>query len=180
MGFGLILVVFLLCDPSASWSKSVLVRLFRRSHKKVLTMQFDTTGLESYITDKEIESQEGIWLKFPNDRKIHVLRAGGGNSKYARYFNSAIKPYRRQMDRGLLDPEKSNEILVDVYVETVILGWSGIKDVNGNEIPYGKGVAREFFTAYPELFNDVVSFAGDAALFQNEQAKETADELGES
>jgi hypothetical protein len=143
-------------------------------------MKFDLNGLETYQTDKELESQIGIWLKFPGDRKIHVLRAGGSNTKFIRIFNNKIKPHERQMKRGTLDPDLSNDIIIDAYLEAVVLGWSGFKDEEGNEIPYSKEAARELFKALPELFNDVVNYASDLALFQEEEAKEIGDHMGNS
>jgi len=143
-------------------------------------MAISMKGLETYKTDKDLESSEGVWLKFPEGRRLHVLRAGGSNKAFARKFSQAIKPYRRQMDRGTMDPEKSDELMIDVYLDTVILGWEGFVDDNGNPVPYSKKVAREFLLALPEFFNDVVNFASDAATFQIEDAEETAEELGES
>lgn len=141
---------------------------------------FDLTGLETYRTDTDRESKEGVWLVFPGNHKIKVLRAGGSNEKFVRLFSNAIKPFRRQMDRGTLDPAKSNEIMIGVYVDSVILDWEGFKDTTGAPIPYSKQAARELLQALPELFNDIVNFASDAATFQQADAEEVAKELGES
>lgn len=140
---------------------------------------FDFSGLETYETDGQRESAEGIWLKFPGGRRIRILRAGGANKNFARTFSRVIKPYRRAMERGTLDPEKSDELMIQVYLESVVLDWEGFTDANGNDIPYSRTAARELFTALPELFNEVVTFASDAAMFQEQQADEAADVVGE-
>jgi len=143
-------------------------------------MQFDTTGLENYITDESLENSKGVWLKFPGDRSFHVLRAGGSNHAFGRRFQALIKPYRKQMDRGTLDPDTSDEILRRVYAETVVKGWEGIKDPMGTEIPYNVSTAMEFFKAFPELFGEIVDLASSYATFQNAQAEEAQEVLGEA
>lgn len=143
-------------------------------------MQFDTTGLETYLTDPSVEREDGVWLRFPGDRKIHVLRAGGSNRKFLQAFSALTKPHKRQMQRGTLDPDLSDKILIEVYLEAVILGWEGFCEANGTPIKYSKTAARELFTQVPELFQDVVNFASDAATFQQRDAEEAAEHLGES
>ena len=143
-------------------------------------MSISLKGLESYATDGDLESKEGVWLKFPGGRRIHVLRAGGSNAAFSRTFSQAIKPYKRQMERNTMDREKSDELMIGVYLDSVILDWDGFTDDAGNDVPYSKTAAHELFTALPELFNDVVNFASDMATFQVNDAEETAKEMGES
>jgi hypothetical protein len=152
----------------------------RGANKRGATMQFDFTGLESYATDKEIEAQDGIWLKFPEGRKIHVLRAGGANKKYQRRLSQLVKPHKRQMERNTLDPEVSDEIVMTAFLDTVVIDWTGFTDSKGADIPFSKQAARELFTALPELFDEVMTCAQDMALFQDQDAQETAEEMGKS
>ena len=142
-------------------------------------MQFDRTGLESYITDEANES-EGVWLKFPGDRRIKILRAGGANKRYARIFQQAIKPYKRQLDRGSLDADVSDRIMREVYAKTIVVGWMGIHDADGNTVAFSQGNVIEFFTAFPEIFTDVIDCAGEMANFQEHEVAEAAEILGEA
>jgi hypothetical protein len=143
-------------------------------------IEFDLEGLGNYQTDRDLESEEGIWLKFPGDRKIHVLRAGGSNKKFSRVLSTRVKPYRRQMDRGTLDPEISDNLMLNVYLDTVVLGWSGFKTPDGVEIPYSREAGYTLFKALPEMFDEVMSLASDAASFQEQEVEEVADTMGES
>ena len=143
-------------------------------------MEFDKAGLETYLTDKELEAVDGIWLKFPGGRKLHVLRAGGSNAKYTRIAASVTKPYQRQIQRGTIDPEKVSELMLEIYLQSVILDWAGFKDAQGKEIPYSREAAREFFTQVPEMFTEVMDLATDLALFQEQEVEETSKHMGES
>ena len=143
-------------------------------------VKFNLEGLEGYKTDRSLESEEGIWLKFPNNRKIHILRAGGSNKKFSRVLSRSIKPYRRQLDKGTLDPEVSDELMINVYLDTVVLGWSGFQDAEGNDIPYSREAAYALFKAMPEMFDELMAFASDLAMFQDQEVEEAGKVLGET
>jgi hypothetical protein len=144
-------------------------------------MQFDKSGLEGYITDKEIESEVGVWLPpFPGGRQFKVLRAGGSNRKFSRAFQQAIKPYKRQLDKGNLDPDVSDALMREVYSRYIVKDWRGINDVDGNPVPCTPENVAEFFQAFPELFSDVVSYATEMATFSEENLEEAKETLGET
>lgn len=147
--------------------------------KMVLKMTINMKGLESYVTDRSLEADVGIWLAFPDGREINVLRAGGSNKAFIRAFSKATRPYRRQIERGTMDPDKSDDIMLRVYLDHVIIGWKGFTDENGVEVPYSKEAAQYVFTRAREMFQEIVNQAGDAANFQEEEAREAAEVLGE-
>jgi len=142
-------------------------------------IDFDTKGLETYITDKERESVSGVWLDFPEGRQFLCLRAGGANKKFLRLFQTAIKPHRRQMERGTLDPDKSDALMRDVYAKTIVLDWRGIKDASGKPVPCSQANVIAFFTQFTELFNDLVALCSDMAQFTDEAIEEAKEVLGE-
>ena len=143
-------------------------------------MQFDKTGLESYITDPTLESDKGVWLDFPGDRGFLVYRAGGSNEAYARKFQHLIKPYRRQLDKGTISKEVSDHILRQVYAETIIKDWRGIKDEQGQLVPFTTENCVEFLKAFPELFADIQSLAGELATFNRDNVEEAMEVVGEA
>ncbi len=143
-------------------------------------LKFDTAGLESYLPDHLRESEIGVWLSFPGDRKFRCLRAGGSNKRFIRAFQAAIKPHRRQMDRGTLDPEVSEQIMREVYSRTVVLDWKGIKDAEGQDVPYSPEAAVELFKAVPEMFNDITTLCADMAVFTDGELEDAKQVLGEA
>ncbi len=145
-----------------------------------MTTQFDTHGLESYIPNRELESVEGVWLRFPGGRAFRCLRAGGSNTKFVRAFQAAIKPYARQIERKTLDPELSDQIMRDVYSRTVVKDWEGIEDADGNDVPYSPETAVEFFKVVPELFNELTDQCANMANFAEAVAEEAKEVLGEA
>ena len=96
-----------------------------------------------FKTDKNLE-ENGIWLDY-GDFRILVARAGGNNQKYKIRLAAKMKPYIRAIHNGTMSEEKAENILREVYTETVILAWetknihgdfvSGILDEENNIIP---------------------------------------------
>lgn len=141
-------------------------------------MKFSTTGLESYLSNEDLEARTGVWLQFPGGIRIKVLRAGGSNVKYQRVGSAVLKPYSRQISRGTLDVEVTSGLMRDIYSKAVVVDWEGVKDVEGNDVPCTPENVRDFFEAVPELFDEVVEAATRIATFSQEQSDEAGEELG--
>ena len=137
-----------------------------------MALMFDTTGLEEFLPDKSLETEEGVWFELPGGRRICCKRAGGSNMEFRRAFARAIRPYRQDMDRGTLDNETSDKILLDVYCKTIFLQlvYRFSTDEDGNKIAYSEEMVREFFRQVPEMLAYVVDKATDAASFVDWEA----------
>lgn len=141
---------------------------------------FDKTGLEAYITDETMEGETGLWIAFPNGRRIRILRAGGSNKRFTRAFQTAIRPYERAMKRGTMDQEVSEGIMRELYARYVVVAWDGINDADGDEVPFTTNNVVGFFDAFPEIFNELVTLASNAATFSEEMIAEAREAMGEA
>ena len=108
--------------------------------------------------------QEGVWIPVygPKGDKAEILlaRAGGRNSAYDAAMLRAGRPHRRLLEAGMAPPQLMDEILAEVYAETVVKGWRGLEDEDGNPIPYSRAKAAELLRAHP----DFCDFVRDAAM----------------
>lgn len=136
-----------------------------------MQFDFDETGIESYIPDRDLEST-GVWFALPGGRKVLCRRAGGSNTRFRRVYDQRIRPHRREMERGTLDEKIAEEILLDVYVRTVFVDWSGFNAKDGSEYPFSEEAVKAFFTAYSELFQLVMDKAGAAQNFAVQEVEE--------
>ena len=121
-----------------------------------------------YKTSDKLED-EGVILDYGSAGKVKVRRAGPGNERFARVFERKFRPYRKQFDRGTLEPEVANRLMYEVVAETVIIGWEGICDEQGEEIKFTVDNAVRLFTELPEWFADLFEAAKDAATFREEE-----------
>jgi hypothetical protein len=144
-----------------------------------MSISFDRKGLDNYVTDRDAEL-EGVWLQFPEGRKLLIRRAGGANKRYQRVAQTAIKPYRRALDRGTLDPEDSDRVMREVYSKTIVADWDGIKDGEGHDVECTPSNIVAFFNAFPEIFADVMDYATELSTFAEQEITEAQEILGES
>lgn len=138
-------------------------------------LNFD--GFDGYRQDVDLEAGKGIVLELEDGRTITIHRAGGANKRYQKALTEQFKKYRRQFQKGTLDPEVIREITKKVYAETVVIDWSGIT-VNGEELPCTKDNILAFFQAFPEIYEEVEYQASLAANFLQEQIQEDSESLG--
>lgn len=138
-------------------------------------MQFD--GLELFERNENLESQKGIDLLFPGDIRIKILRAGGSNKKYDTVLGRLIKPYTRQMKTNTMDKKVSEDLMKELYAESVIIGWSGVKS-KGEDVEFNKENVIKLLDSLPEVFDEIREQADNLANFRLEEMKEEAENLG--
>ncbi len=118
---------------------------------------------ELFKTDENLETK-GVVLNY-GEFNITVARAGGANKKYAKVFEAKIRPYRRAIQAGTLDDMVDRKVMAEVFAESVVLGWEGIKDEDGVDMKFTKENVVKLFTELPELFADVMAQAKQISTF---------------
>ena len=93
----------------------------------------------SFATDENAELN-GAWRDIGQGASLLVARAG--NRHYAKALTLAVEQNRPILEtRGEVAEEKSDEIMVGVLADTILLGWKGVK-FKGKDFPYSKENAR--------------------------------------
>jgi hypothetical protein len=131
-----------------------------------------STLYQQFRTDPDIEIK-GIILQYGKNSKdvpieIRIARAGGGNQRYLKALEKRTKPFRRQIQSDTLDRDIQREVLIEVYADTVVLGWSGVEDEKGAPLPFTRENVIKLFNDLPDLFNDVMDMSVKATLFRSE------------
>lgn len=133
---------------------------------------------EQFQTDKTLE-KEGIFLEYGTNSKgkpirFRIARAGGANVKFAKRLEAELKPFNYQLKNGSLDPELGNKLLRKVFAETVVLGWEGVEDENGQDMPFNAENCVKLFTDLPDLYADVKEQSDKGVLFRVAVREEAA------
>lgn len=126
---------------------------------------------KQFKTDAKLE-KEGLTLDFGDGVTMLVARAGGSNDRYAKRMEVLSKPYRRQIESGTVDRKVLERVVIEVFAETVVLGWNGVTDEDGKPLEFNRINAIKVFTDLPDLFAEVQEQASKSALFRlslNEQ-----------
>lgn len=131
---------------------------------------------DSFSTNKNIE-RDGVVLDYGRTKDdlpitIRIARAGGANQKFAKILEAKLKPYKRQMANETMDNAVAQRVMIEVYADAVVLGWTNIRDRDGVEMSFTRDNVIKLFTDLPDLFADVTQQAQKAALFRDEIREE--------
>lgn len=120
---------------------------------------------DKFKTNKKAE-QEGITLDYGDGQTIKIARAGGSNLRFEKATQNKMRKFGLQAKHDLLEPEQMRTIFREVVAETVVLGWTGFTDEDGNDLPFNRENAIKVFTDLPDLFDDVLEQSRKASLFK--------------
>lgn len=94
------------------------------------------------------------------------------------------KRHKRQLDLEILDDEVAERELIQIYAETVILGWEQgpldkpeegvIPGPDGKDLPFSRDNTIKLLMDLPELFTDIRTQSTKLALFREALKAEDA------
>lgn len=125
---------------------------------------------EGFATDQSAEVK-GIVLDFGEYGRFTVARAGGSNRAYTKMLEAETRPYRRQIENGLMSAEAADAIVKKVFAHTVVLRWEDVPGEDGEFIPYSRENCLKLLTDLPELFATIRDEAAKAANFRQQDAE---------
>ena len=122
---------------------------------------------QRFKTNSDLEGKKGVVLDYGEGVKITILRAGGSNRKYQQILREKLMASGRKL--ASMTDDESERGMIEVYADAVIVAWEGVKDEEGNEVPFTRENVVKIMTDLPELFADVQRAAGAFELFRESQ-----------
>ena len=126
-----------------------------------------------YETEKDLE-KDGVDVKI-GPATFVVARAGGSNRDFKNMLLAKSKPLQKRIKKNTVDADldvESESLMIEVYSKTVIKGWSGVTDRDGNEFPFTVENCIMLLSDLPDLFTEIQTEASDISNFQNEIKEE--------
>jgi hypothetical protein len=133
---------------------------------------------DAYGTVKEYE-QNGVVLDF-GVAKFRVRRAGGSNRKFLATLAAKLRPHRRAIESNVLSDELAASLQMEVYFETVVIGWENVTDREGKALPFTLDNFKQVMTDLPDLWSTLREEADNMRNFQESLAVVDGAKLGES
>ena len=131
----------------------------------------------TYGSEPELEAR-GVVLDYELANKetfsIKVKRAGARNQAWKVAYNSIMKPHAKDIADGKLSEGENKKLLADIWAKTVVIGWSNLRDGEGNEVKFTIQTCYELFCTFPDLLNDVIADSHTRSNFQHEEMEATA------
>lgn len=123
--------------------------------------------------DETVEA-DGVDINFGKGRVITIRRSSAKNREYKAAMSRVFKPHQKIGGMLTIDDESAEKLLVQVYSETVVVGWKGFIDDKGAQIPFSRSNCIELLTDAPEVFEHIKN---ESARFSN-FAKEDIEQAG--
>ena len=133
---------------------------------------------KQFGTDKKLE-QDGVLVEYPANEdgsipSFRLARMCRSNKRYMKAVEAATRPHKRAIELGTIKPETAEEVFLDVFVGTILLGWENIQDNVGLVIPFSKEAAKSLMKNLPDLYDDLQEKAKNMSLFHESEMEQEA------
>lgn len=124
-----------------------------------------------YAANETLEN-EGTWVEV-GDAEFLIARSG--NKKYIRKLTRAVDRHKKMLDRKDDAADKlSDEIMIAVIAETVLLGWKGVS-YKGAPISYSTDNAK-MLLSLKDFRRQIVELAEDFDAYKAVEEKEAGED----
>lgn len=103
---------------------------------------------------------------------LHIRRSGSPD--WLKAQEKLERPHRKAINRDKLPTKTRREINLRALAQTVLVGWEGVVDEDGNDVKYGEEIGFLALKNDPELLEHVIDFSGDIDNFRTEAVKREA------
>ena len=105
---------------------------------------------------------------------VTLIVARANNTNFKRLFRTLISPHKYQMENGQTIPEEiSEDIMLQCYSKTILVGWKDFKDAEGKEYKYSIENAYDLLKEDEDAYDFVKNQAGSMDAFMNKEVKDT-------
>jgi hypothetical protein len=95
-----------------------------------------------------------------------LARASKTNKDYQKMLRERTAPYQRQIDLKTFDGEQAESIYMEVFIQTILKGWSNVQNEGGTDIPFTMETAKKLFEDLPDLYDELNLAANDASRYR--------------
>jgi hypothetical protein len=145
-----------------------------------MPIRFGNQELRDYAQDEHAEKEHGIDVK-RGSMHFYCRRMGGANVAYkvalGKHSAGVAKKARRSGDVDIVGTEEAQKA---AFLDACLVGWDGIVDEQGANVPFSRSAAADLFAGWPELLEDVMAEAQTASNYALQEQKEAAEDLGKS
>ena len=117
----------------------------------------------------------GVFVSYPKNSDGSTPRfklsrmSQAVNKKYAKEMETRTRPFRRELELNTLDTDVGDELMLDVFIASILLGWEHVQpNDDGEELEFNSENAKKFLgdPEWAELLDDLKERAKDASNFR--------------
>lgn len=126
------------------------------------------TNLDKVFKTNQTFEKEGVDFAVNDKTSFRIRRFNASNPRVKSAMATYYKPYARQIELGTMPQEKSDEIMIKLFIDVCLVSWEGVEDENGKPIPMTKENALELFKSLPDLFQSLYAHANNFENYKDE------------
>lgn len=141
-------------------------------------MTTDAQKLSAYAqfeSDAALEAA-GVWRQI-GTMEFLIARAGGENEDFLKTAGKRFKPYQAALAAETMPKELARDLVIDVFVDTILKDWRGVFDRDGVELPFSKENAKRLLRDLPNLFAALQAESQKQGNFRRANVEEAAKNL---
>ncbi len=120
------------------------------------------------ITPINDEAVKGSWTNY---RGVDLQVARANNPEFDKLFSNLTRPYKYQMEKGILDDKTMESILCEAVGTCIVVGWKNFK-VDDKEVKYSKANSISLMTNDPDCRRFVQEYSSEVENFVRESEEE--------
>lgn len=105
---------------------------------------------------------------------VVLLIARANNTNFKQMFRTLLAPHKYKMDNNQTIPEEiSEDLMLQCYSKTILIGWSNMFDAEGKEIPYTTKGAYELMKDDEDAFDFIKNQSNNMDAFMKKDEEIT-------
>lgn len=131
-------------------------------------------SLFKQFSSSKQKASTGVWVEYsPNEDgtipAFLIARAHKFNKRYATALAAATQPHRRALATETLDNKTAEKVMLQVFLDAILLDWRNVYDEAGAPMVYSRASAESLLTKLPELYDDLDTQSKSLALYREEE-----------
>lgn len=128
-------------------------------------------SLKSKFKSDPSLAREGVTFKYEanSDGTVPEFKLARSHKQNKKYLKALRRIGEQKGDIESLSDEEQQKLLLDVFCETVLLGWSNFQpEDDGKAVPFTPDTAKAILGSeeWVDLYDDLATKASDAANFR--------------
>lgn len=130
------------------------------------------SAYDLFESSAEAEAK-GVWVSV-GPFGFKIARAGGSNEAFSKEATKRFKPFQVAINNETMPKEMAEDMVIEIFVDTIILDWKDVGDRDGVLLPFSKENARKLFKELPNLFAELQAQATKTGNFRKENLEAAA------
>lgn len=131
---------------------------------------------KDYAVNSDLETN-GVKIEYGENtdgtkETFIIARATARNDKFMKVSESVMKPYEKKMKKNELPIHKIRELNIEIFVNSLLIGWENIYTEDGILWEYSISNARKLMEMLPDLYDDLLSQCHDIETFKEIEENE--------